>query len=81
VVIEAIYDNGVLRPLTPVPFADQERVTLTVVGSEEELFDRDYYGPPTVSDKPVPTHEEIRAMLSTIKGSMDDAIDESRGEW
>lgn len=82
-VIEAIYDNGVLRLLTPVPFADQERVKLTVIDDddEEELFDRDYARHYSKPVDPTITHEEVRKALSTIKGSMDEAIDEIRGEW
>jgi len=28
--VEAIYENGVLKPLQPLPFKEHERVTLTV---------------------------------------------------
>ena len=28
--VEAIYENGVLRPLEPLPFVDNERVWITV---------------------------------------------------
>ncbi len=29
--IDAVYENGTLRPLTPLPLQDQEKVLLTVV--------------------------------------------------
>ncbi len=28
--VEAVYENGVLRPLGPLPLSDQQRVTVTV---------------------------------------------------
>ena len=31
ITIEAIYENGVLKPLQPLPLREQERVELTVV--------------------------------------------------
>jgi predicted DNA-binding antitoxin AbrB/MazE fold protein len=32
--VDAIYDNGVLRPLAPLALADQAQVKLTIVASE-----------------------------------------------
>lgn len=39
--IQAIFENGVLRPLTPLVLADQEQVTLTVKQNEHTEDDAD----------------------------------------
>ena len=36
--VEAIYENGVLRPLQPLPFKEAQHVTVTVA---ERQFDKD----------------------------------------
>ena len=34
--VEAIYENGVLRPLEPLPLAERERVTVTIgIGADQ----------------------------------------------
>ena len=77
--IEAIFENGVLRPLHPVSLREQERVTIEVVREGEwDWLDSDY-AEPRAARTAVPI-EEVRRRLSKIKGSIDEAIDEDRGE-
>ena len=40
--LDAIYDSGVLRPLEPLPFADQQRLHVTVTDEtgDKKAFDR-----------------------------------------
>jgi predicted DNA-binding antitoxin AbrB/MazE fold protein len=40
--VEAIYENGVLRPLQPLPLKDQERVQVTVASTSNWV--RETYG-------------------------------------
>ncbi len=35
--VEAVYENGVLRPLEPLPLDEHQRVTLTVYDAEDSL--------------------------------------------
>lgn len=35
ITFEATYEGGVLKPLTPVPFKENERVTVTVNGAKQ----------------------------------------------
>ena len=35
--VEAIYENGVLKPIQPLPFKEHERVTLTVQRARRSL--------------------------------------------
>ena len=37
--VEAIYENGVLRPLEPVNLAEHQRVTVTLNEPEEDWLD------------------------------------------
>ena len=78
--IEAIYENGVLRPSQSLGLAEHERVRITVVtGDHDDLLDDNFL----VGQKldAVASLEEVRAGLSTIQGSMDVAINELRGEY
>lgn len=38
--IEAVYENGVLKPTQPLPFQEQQRVTITVEPSRPSLAER-----------------------------------------
>jgi predicted DNA-binding antitoxin AbrB/MazE fold protein len=38
--IEAVYENGVLKPTQPLPFKEQERVTITVETAGPTLAER-----------------------------------------
>jgi predicted DNA-binding antitoxin AbrB/MazE fold protein len=38
--VEAIYENGVLKPTQPLPFKEHEKVTLTVVPAGPSLVER-----------------------------------------
>lgn len=78
--IEAVYEDGLLRPSQPLQLAQHERVRLLVLPEgDDELFDPDF----AIDENPdtPPSLEEIRAGLSSIQGSMDAAIDELRGEF
>jgi predicted DNA-binding antitoxin AbrB/MazE fold protein len=77
--IDAIYENGLLRPSQPLRLAEHERVHVLIVPQgEDDLLDRDF----TIDANDVaPELAEVRVALSTIKGSMDDAINELRGEY
>ena len=78
--IDAVYENGVLRPTQPLPFAEHERVRVTVVpDGDEDLLDQDFNSSGDELDSSV-TLEQAHAAMSKIRGSMDSAIDELRGE-
>lgn len=86
--IDAIFENGVLRPLKPLPLSENEQVTIRVrrqgevdFDDDEELFDEEYAELCAAEADDSITIEEVRKALSSIQGSMDDAIDEDRGEY
>ncbi len=78
--IEAVYEDGLLRPCHPLQLAQHERVRILVLPEgDDELFDPDFAIDEDLDT--APSLEEIRSGLSSIQGSMDSAIDELRGEF
>jgi predicted DNA-binding antitoxin AbrB/MazE fold protein len=79
---EAIFENGVLRPLEPVSLAEKEQVKVTVSRSaDDEWLDLEYMEACRAEADPTVTLEQVRKVMSKIRGSMDEAIDEDRGDY
>jgi predicted DNA-binding antitoxin AbrB/MazE fold protein len=73
--IEVVYENGVLRPLRPLPsqFHEHQHLTVIVKGvhsADDWLAEAD----PTVS------LEEVRRALAKIPGTLAQAVDAEREE-
>ncbi len=78
--IDAVYENGVLRPTQLLRLAEHERVHITVVTDDhDDLLDDNFLAGREFDA--APSLEDVRAGLSTIAGSMDVAINELRGEY
>ena len=81
--MEAVYENGVFRPLQPVSCQEQERVLLTVESlraAEENLLDREFMEYcQTQADDSV-SLEAVRQALAKIPGSLTDDIRAERDE-
>lgn len=78
--IDAVYEDGLLRPSQPLSLAEHERVRIMVIPhGHDDLLDDNF----EISDESsVPASlEEVRAALASIQGSMDVAINELRGEY
>ena len=86
--VEAIYENGLLRPLQPLDLKESERVHLSVSPENPDPND-DFVDHAMVAYarahvaglENIPTIEEVREMLSQVKGSMSEAIIAGRGEY
>jgi predicted DNA-binding antitoxin AbrB/MazE fold protein len=83
---EAVYENGVLRPLEPLQLRDSEKVTVTIHAcftepGEEEWLDTDLRIEAEKNADPAVTLQEVRAALATIKGAMADTVIAERGEY
>ena len=77
--IEAVYENGILRPSQTLGLAEHERVRITITSDDrDDLLDEEFGTEQVLSG--VPSLEDVRLALSSIQGSMDDAINELRGE-
>ncbi len=79
--VQAVYEDGVLRPLEPVPLENQQKVTVTI--SDEGDIPRDH---PLVASPeewagaagdPI-SLDEVRRALATIRGSLSEAVIEER---
>ena len=81
--VEAIVENGLLRPLERMPLYDQERVTLTIYPHDEDL-DHEYLAQCQAAHaergEEALSVKEIRELLKDLPGSFADAIIEDRGD-
>jgi len=84
--VDAIYENGVLRPLQPLDLTEHERVLVSVVKNSVsgrsslavEYIER--LRREQEDAEPAPGLEEVRRRLAKIPGSMAAEIVSERGE-
>ena len=80
--VDAIYENGVLRPVTPLGLMEHERVTITVEPLDDDL-DNEYVARCRAElaglDR-LPTLEEAEELLRAVPGSFADEIIHARGD-
>ena len=74
---QVVYKDGVLQPLEAVPLEDRQQVTVTI--HDPATFGQDLAGYFTPEEWAEAAHDEIsldevRRALSTISGSLSDAI-------
>jgi predicted DNA-binding antitoxin AbrB/MazE fold protein len=84
--VEAVYERGVLRPLSPLPLAEAQRVSLTISElaagpsrQDSNLVER--ARAEVASLDSVPTIEEVRSALASIPGSLSADVIAERGEF
>ena len=80
--VEAIYENGILRPVAPLPFAEHEHVTITIDPLDDDI-DHQYIAEcraRVAGLDHVPTIFEIQERWKDVPGSFSDAILEARGD-
>jgi predicted DNA-binding antitoxin AbrB/MazE fold protein len=81
--IQAIYEKGVLRPLEPLELEEQQRLRITIDNGDplSDLLDTEFIEwCARKSEADVPSIEEVRQILSKIKGSMAEVIIAEREE-
>lgn len=80
--IDAIYENGLFRPLEPLSLPDQQRVVLTVEsGADQDWLDQEAVAWATSEGDPSIPLEEVRKRLARIEGSLADVVISERGEY
>lgn len=76
--VPAVYENGVLRLLEPLDFADHQRVMVMVTDAPTNLvdswLDHEYLSSIGKDPTRVPGLEEVRAALSKIEGNLSEEI-------
>jgi predicted DNA-binding antitoxin AbrB/MazE fold protein len=80
--IDAIYENGLLRPLEPLDLADQQQVSLTVEsGVRNNWVDQEAVQYATAEgDASIPL-EDVRGRLAQLSGSLAELVTAERGEY
>jgi predicted DNA-binding antitoxin AbrB/MazE fold protein len=73
--VEAVYENGVLRPLEPLDLLDSQRVIHTVAipesaGSTRDMKLLERVRAEVAGMTDIPSLEEVQRMLSIIPGSL-----------
>ncbi|MCI0333462.1 MAG: antitoxin family protein [Planctomycetes bacterium] len=80
--IDAMYENGLLRPLEPLNLPDRERVSVTVESAGvDDWIDRDAMEWARREGDPTIPLEEVRQRLAKITGSLSDLVIAERGEY
>jgi predicted DNA-binding antitoxin AbrB/MazE fold protein len=80
-IIEAVYENGVFRPLGPVNLSESQTVVLSVQDDVlEQLIDRDFLAQHAGASTPPGTLEKVRAILSKIPETTTELIRQERDE-
>jgi predicted DNA-binding antitoxin AbrB/MazE fold protein len=79
--IEAIYEHGVLRPLTPLPLPECERVRIIVESGPEDWLDGDAHRISEREAEPELSLSEIRSELAKVPGVWADDVIAERGEY
>lgn len=75
--LQAVYENGVLRPLEPLPLKEHQRVMVTVSDPAERWLDQEYMEKvkkDVAGMGPAPSLAEVRQALSKIPGNLSDDI-------
>jgi predicted DNA-binding antitoxin AbrB/MazE fold protein len=76
--LNAVYENGVLRPLEPLDLQEHQQVTLTVAEISDDpldaYIDHEYLAELNAVSEREPTLEEVRRLLSTSPGNWSDDI-------
>jgi predicted DNA-binding antitoxin AbrB/MazE fold protein len=81
--VEAIYDDGVLRPLEKLSLRPQQRVLLRIDDTPDaavDLEDKAFLSYCLSEGDPKITLEEVRQALAVIPGSLTEACSAERDE-
>ena len=82
--IEAVYENGVLRPLEPLPLKEHQKVSVTVSDAEDPLASMMDYAFIESARREIqglagiPSLDEVRNILSRSPGSLADDLKAER---
>ena len=80
---DAVYENGVLRPLNPVDLPEHERLSVVVNRPADplaDLVDWDAHELAATEGDESISLEDVQAALSKIPGSMADVVSAERDE-
>jgi predicted DNA-binding antitoxin AbrB/MazE fold protein len=85
--VDAVYENGVLRPLAPLPLEEHQRVRVTISSISGDplasLVDQSFLEQArkeVAAAGYIPTHEDVRRMTAKDTSSWSEAIIAEREE-
>jgi predicted DNA-binding antitoxin AbrB/MazE fold protein len=78
--LRAIFENGVLRPLEPVPLQERQEVTVTISETSDDLLDADFLESCRAGADPGVPLQAVRDALAKIREPLTDAIRAERDE-
>jgi predicted DNA-binding antitoxin AbrB/MazE fold protein len=80
--IDAVYENGLLRPLETLNLADHERVSVTVeTSSGDNWLDHDALDWARQEGDPSISLEDVRRRLAKLGASLSDIVISERGDY
>jgi predicted DNA-binding antitoxin AbrB/MazE fold protein len=86
--VQAIYENGVLRPLQPLNLGEREVVSLSIQRepsvsstSMDECLDIEALRHSKVMADPKVSLTDVREALAGIQGELADAVSQQRGDY
>ena len=74
--LRAVYKNGVFQPLEPALLEEHQQVTLTITDAAVNQELKDYFTPDewAKAERDDISLEEVRKALSTVSGSLSEAV-------
>lgn len=78
--IQAIFENGLLRPLEPLALSDQQLVTVTV-DTADAWYDEEIHAEAATRAGSIPSLDACRTSLASIRGSLGQFVIDERGEF
>lgn len=80
--IDAVYENGLLKPLEPLDLSEHERVSITVESrGGDDWLDHEALDWARQEGDPSISLDELRRRLSALSGSLADLVIAERGEY
>jgi predicted DNA-binding antitoxin AbrB/MazE fold protein len=78
--LKAVYENGVLRPLGPLPLRERQEVTLTISEYAGDLLDAEFLESCRAGADPHVSLQAVRDALAKIPGPLTGDIRAERDE-
>ena len=80
---QAVYENGILRPLSPLPLQENQLVAVSISEPHawlDDLLDVELVAECRKEPQDAPSLEEVRRLLATAPGSLSKAVLAERDE-
>jgi predicted DNA-binding antitoxin AbrB/MazE fold protein len=79
--VQAIFENGVLRPLEQLVLTENEQVGITVHSGDDDWLDAEALALAAAEGDVTTNVATVREQLSRIRGSLAEAVIAERGEY